>query len=147
MNAIGVGLRLPLAGRAAWRRRSFVLVAGEQGPWEAPGVCARVMVMRPDLAQQPAAYNDAADDQRPAARPAIDWRMLKTADRACCCPAKPVVVAVMPPAPGREHPTDLLLCAHHYRVSRAALDAAGAAVFDGAGGQVVSAARALPDRC
>jgi hypothetical protein len=105
------------------------------------------MVMRPDLAQQPVAYSEPAGSQRPAATPAIDWRMLKTADRACCCPAKPVVVAVIPPAPGRDRPTDLLLCAHHYRVSRAALDAAGAAVFDGAGRQVVPAARALLDRC
>ncbi len=26
-----------------------------------------------------------------------------TAERACCCPAKPAVVAVLPPAPGRDH--------------------------------------------
>jgi hypothetical protein len=46
--------------------------------------------------------------------------------RACCCPARPVVRMVMPPALDRPHPTDLLLCGHHYRASRAALDAAGA---------------------
>lgn len=105
------------------------------------------MVMRPDLAQQPVAYSEPAGSQRPAATPAIDWRMLKTAGRACCCPAKPVVVAVMPPAPGRDHPTDLLLCAHHYRAARAALDAAGAAVFDGAGRRVMPSARVLLEKC
>ena len=34
----------------------------------------------------------------------------------------------MPPAAGRPQPVDLLLCGHHYRVSRRALDAAGALV-------------------
>ena len=67
------------------------------------------------------------------ARPAIDWRAIRKADRACCCPARPVVVAVMPSAPGRDHPTDLLLCRHHYRVSQPALSAAGAAIFDDRG--------------
>lgn len=51
------------------------------------------------------------------------------ADRACCCPAYPVVRVVMPPTPQRPHRTDLLLCGHHYRVSRKALAAAGAAVY------------------
>ena len=55
------------------------------------------------------------------------------ADRACCCPARPVVTVIMPPAPGRLHPVDLLLCRHHFRVSRAALKAAGAAAYDDTG--------------
>ncbi len=50
------------------------------------------------------------------------------ADRACCCPAYPVAQAIMPAAPERPHPVDLLLCGHHYRVSRQALAAAGATV-------------------
>ena len=50
-------------------------------------------------------------------------------DRACCCPAQPVVRVVMPPTPGRPHSVDLLLCGHHYRVSRRALAAAGALVM------------------
>src|SRR6185437_2821995 len=50
-------------------------------------------------------------------------------DRACCCPAHPVVRVVMPPVTGRPHSVDLLLCGHHYRVSREALDAAGALVL------------------
>jgi hypothetical protein len=41
-----------------------------------------------------------------------------------------VVIAVIPPTPGRPHPTDLLLCGHHYRVSSQGLAAAGAMVVD-----------------
>jgi hypothetical protein len=109
-------------------------------------MCAKLMVMSPDLAQ-PIAYSGPAEGQQPAAgAPAIDWHALRTASRACCCPARPVVVVVMPAAPGRDHPTDLLLCAHHYRASRAALDAAGAAVFDGAGRRVTPPSRALVGR-
>jgi hypothetical protein len=104
--------------------------------------------MSTDLVQQSAAYSDPVHRQRSAAdAPAIDWRALRTASRACCCPARPVVVAVMPPAPGRDHPADLLLCGHHYRASRAALGRAGAAVFDCAGRRVSSmalAARSSP---
>jgi hypothetical protein len=58
------------------------------------------------------------------------------ADRACCCPARPVVTVIMPAAPGRPHRVDLLLCGHHFRVSRAALTAAGAAVYDDTGALV-----------
>jgi hypothetical protein len=69
------------------------------------------------------------DSQRPTG-PGINWRALRTADRSCCCPARPAVIAVMPPAPGRDHPTELLLCGHHYRVSKSALAAAGADILD-----------------
>jgi hypothetical protein len=48
------------------------------------------------------------------------------ADQACCCVARAVVRVVMPPMPDRLHETELLLCGHHYRVSRAALAAAHA---------------------
>ncbi len=34
----------------------------------------------------------------------------------------------MPPTSERRHSVDLLLCGHHYRVSRRALEAAGARV-------------------
>jgi hypothetical protein len=61
------------------------------------------------------------------------------ADRACCCPARPVVTVIMPPAPGRPYPVDLLLCGHHFRVSQAALRAAGAAVYDDTGALVAGA--------
>jgi hypothetical protein len=50
--------------------------------------------------------------------------------RACCCPARPAVKVIMPPAPGRPHSVDLWLCGHHYRVSLAALAAAHAVVED-----------------
>ena len=42
-------------------------------------------------------------------------------DRACCCPGQPVVRVIMPPTPERPHSVDLLLCGHHYRISRPAL--------------------------
>ena len=48
--------------------------------------------------------------------------------QACCCVARAVVRVVMPPMAARPHETELLLCGHHYRVSRAALAAAHAAV-------------------
>jgi hypothetical protein len=43
------------------------------------------------------------------------------AERACCCSARPAVVAVFPARPGRSDPVDLLLCGHHYRECRAGL--------------------------
>ena len=50
--------------------------------------------------------------------------------RACCCPARPVVRAIMPPAAGKADAVDLWLCGHHYRASLGALCAAGAIVED-----------------
>jgi hypothetical protein len=64
----------------------------------------------------------------------VDWRQaVRPLDRACCCPAGPMFRIVMPATGGRGHPTDLLLCGHHYRVSRAALTAVGASVYDASG--------------
>ena len=57
-------------------------------------------------------------------------RTLAGAGRACCCPARPVVLVLVPPAPGRPNAADLLLCGHHYRASRVALEAVSAAVLD-----------------
>jgi hypothetical protein len=51
-------------------------------------------------------------------------------DHACCCPAQPVVRVIMPATPERRHSVDLLLCGHHYRVSRQALAAVHARVED-----------------
>jgi hypothetical protein len=51
-------------------------------------------------------------------------------DRACCCPARPAVRVLIPPAPARRHSVDLLLCSHHYRASCAALAAAAAMIID-----------------
>jgi hypothetical protein len=50
------------------------------------------------------------------------------------CVARAVVRVVMPPTGARPHETELLLCGHHYRVSRAALAAAHATVSDLPGG-------------
>ncbi len=55
---------------------------------------------------------------------------LGVTDRACCCPARPVVRVVMSASRSRPEPVDLLLCGHHYWVSRAALQTAGTAVYN-----------------
>jgi hypothetical protein len=47
---------------------------------------------------------------------------------ADCCLAKATVRVTMPPTAARPHQSDLLLCGHHYRVSRPALAAANAVV-------------------
>jgi len=61
-------------------------------------------------------------------------------DRACCCPARPVVRVLIPPAPGRPHSADLLLCGHHWRASGAALAAVGAVIINDrrSGGAIVT---------
>jgi hypothetical protein len=41
-----------------------------------------------------------------------------------------VVRVIMPPTVDRRHSVDLLLCGHHYRVSRQALATAGARIED-----------------
>jgi hypothetical protein len=70
-----------------------------------------------------------------AAKSAVDaapWSppARRYADRACCCPAAPTVTVIMPAAHGRQADTDLLLCGHHYRVSKTALANARARVLD-----------------
>ena len=55
------------------------------------------------------------------------------AGSACCCPARPAVRVIMPPSPSRPRSTEILLCGHHYRVSKAALAAARAVVYELAG--------------
>jgi hypothetical protein len=67
---------------------------------------------------------------------------LRLAEHACCCSARPVVVAVMPPSTNRAHPTGILLCGHHYRASRAAPATAGASVLDRDGMPVTPSAEA-----
>jgi len=66
---------------------------------------------------------------------------LEVAARACCCPARPVVTVVMPSTASRPHPVDLLLCGHHFRVSQAALQAVGAAVYDRTGLLIMAGTR------
>jgi len=66
---------------------------------------------------------------------------LGVAARACCCPARPVVTVVMPPTASRPHSADLLLCGHHFRVSQASLQAAGATVYDPIGVVILAGTR------
>jgi hypothetical protein len=70
----------------------------------------------------------------------LPGRAIPVASRACCCPATPAVTIVMPPTAARRHPVDLLLCGHHYRVSEAALRAAGATAYDRVGTLIMPAA-------
>lgn len=81
----------------------------------------------------------------------IDWTAARLAERACCCPAKPVVIVIMPPTPDRPHRTDLLLCGHHCRASRVRLGTLGAVVLSLSGTSVTAdpwsaspAARGIP---
>jgi hypothetical protein len=74
-------------------------------------------------------------------------RAIGVTERACCCPARPVVRAVMPATATRPEPVDLLLCGHHYRAGQAALRAAGAAAYDERGALLMAGAgRAAPRR-
>jgi hypothetical protein len=63
----------------------------------------------------------------------IDWGAVGLAERSCCCPSRPAFVAALPALPGRLYATELLLCGHHYRRSRAALAAAGATIVERSG--------------
>ena len=47
-------------------------------------------------------------------------------DQACCCPARPVVMVILPATSTSPFPADLLLCGHHFRLSQWTLAAAGA---------------------
>ena len=69
-------------------------------------------------------------DAQPAYRPLDDAIPARQAPigLACCCPARATVRVTMPPSQARPYETDLLLCGHHYRASRAALAAAHAVV-------------------
>ncbi len=66
----------------------------------------------------------------------VDWlrlKQLQTREPACCCTARPVVVAVLPSTGASADPVELLMCGHHARVSWPALKEAGAFVFDATG--------------
>jgi hypothetical protein len=47
-------------------------------------------------------------------------------DRACCCPARPMVRVLMPATASRPYRVDLLLCGHHFRLAQWTLAATGA---------------------
>lgn len=50
--------------------------------------------------------------------------------RADCCSARATYRVVLPASPTRPEPAELLLCGHHLRSSRAALDACDARVYE-----------------
>lgn len=75
-----------------------------------------------------------------------DTRAARMAERACCCSARPAVIVLVPPSPGRPHQTDLLLCGHHYRASRQGLGAAGAVTSTASGWPVAPGQRPAPAR-
>ena len=77
--------------------------------------------MTPGGTARAAVTDDSADSRAPEAG---------TVDRACCCPGPPAVLVVMPATTARLHETELLLCGHHYRVSRHALAEVHAAVYE-----------------
>jgi hypothetical protein len=51
---------------------------------------------------------------------------------------------VIPAGRGHPYQADLLLCAHHYRVSLAALHAVGADAYDGTGALIMTGEREQP---
>jgi len=90
--------------------------------------------MLENTAQHAAERIDRTGTERAArARLDIDWRAVRLAERACCCSSRPAVIAVLPPSPSRPRSTELLLCGHHYRMSRHALAVADATVLDPSG--------------
>lgn len=62
--------------------------------------------------------------------------LFSVTDRACCCPARSVVMVILPATATRPFPADLLLCGHHFRVNESALRAAGALAYDATGAPI-----------
>jgi hypothetical protein len=60
--------------------------------------------------------------------PSVRNDYVPPAEYADCCSATAAVRVIVPPGQARHRPTPLLLCGHHYRVSRDALTAASAVV-------------------
>ena len=81
----------------------------------------RRRAMAAAVGQTAGTYPD--DQARWSNRPALG-------DRACCCPARPVVRILIPPTVARPRSVDLLLCGHHFRTSCAARAAAGEMIVD-----------------
>ena len=67
----------------------------------------------------------------PRAEPPTQPRTaIRAQERSCCCSAPPRFRVVVPAGADRARPTDLLLCGHHYRASKDALERLHVAVFD-----------------
>ncbi|MEW2360187.1 hypothetical protein [Spirillospora sp. NPDC029432] len=84
----------------------------------------------------PPAGDPAGAGVQPSAAGILWSAGLANAGHSCCCPARPVVAAVIHPANGR--PADLLFCRHHFIASRPALEAAHATVYDARGDLVTT---------
>jgi len=71
----------------------------------------------------------------PVTRPAVarSRTAIAVTERSCCCAGPPTYRVLIPASAARPHATDLLLCGHHYRASRAELTRTSAAVFDADG--------------
>lgn len=124
------GTRFSLANSCTWRHWCPVLWPHAAGPMALPAGTAPLLTLHVKrwFAYRTEAAPVPLDDALPGSAVA-----LALSDRACCCPARPVVTAVIPPGRGHRCPVSLLLCGHHYRVSSAALHAIGADVYDQAG--------------
>lgn len=59
----------------------------------------------------------------------IDWPAVGQANRSCCCIARPSAVVVLQPTHDRPHPTEVLLCGHHFERSRSTLLVSRALAF------------------
>jgi hypothetical protein len=78
-------------------------------------------------ASDPSTQRTARSPQR--ATGVIDWATVARASQSCCCVARPSVVIVLQPTHDRPHPTEVLLCGHHFERSRATLLASRALAF------------------
>lgn len=76
-----------------------------------------------------------APDAGPGMEPQVTFTKppLDVGEPADCCCAAAQVRVVLPPVAGPATPTELHLCAHHYRKAAAALATAGADVYDAHG--------------
>ncbi|MGH3304660.1 MAG: DUF7455 domain-containing protein [Streptosporangiaceae bacterium] len=72
----------------------------------------------------------AADNQAAPEPVAVYAPAPRYLGRACCCAARPAVIAVLPASASRPSATDLLFCGHHYRALLPALAARGATMLD-----------------
>lgn len=75
----------------------------------------------------------------------IDWPAVGQANRSCCCVARPSVVVVLQPTHDRPHPTEVLLCGHHFELSRSTLLASRALAFNLEGEHLPITARRAAD--
>ena len=103
-------------------------------PYEHPSYLGRMSRAKSTQAQPSGVAEPSASNRRTS----------PYCERACCCSAQAAVIVMLPPTDSRPHPTDLLLCGHHFRQSRTALLAKGAAFLDLDGAPLVVDGWLLP---